>query len=123
MSTQQTGDVYAAKDLQSFIANLPQEIIDEVPPAEVAPQESFTFDPPVVQAEPMKEKPPTFQCTECNRTLTRKRYLTTHRFRHLPYEARPHGCSECPKRYVNKWSLKRHLKVKHATVDKTATNV
>ena len=119
MTSQQPTDVYAAPDLQSFIANLPQEIIDEVPPSAVATQTPVTFDPPVVQSEPKEEKAKTFHCGECNRTLTRKRYLSTHRFRHLPYEARPYGCSECPKKYVTKWSLERHTKTKHATADKT----
>lgn len=117
----QSLDVYDAPDLQSFIANLPQEIIDEVSLPSENPSKTDeaqitgnTTSSPAIVSEPQEVKPKNYLCTDCNRVLTRHRYLSSHRFRHMPYADRPYGCTKCFKKYVTKWSLARHLKLKHS---------
>ena len=137
MASSSASDVYQANDLRDFIANLPQEIIDEVVkdiplPGEVseAPY-PVNVMPPTAMAEGSKagaapvaevnnaapSTPVTraFVCTTCNRSLKRRRHLRNHQFSHRPYGERPYGCTKCGKKYISKWALTRHNKVKHST--------
>ncbi|KAH7693360.1 C2H2-type transcription factor Trm2 [Aphelenchoides avenae] len=133
MASSSTSDIYQANDLRDFIANLPEEILDEVVkdiplPGEVTetasnlnstllPAAAEAATAPAADAANAAPSTPVsraFVCTTCNRALKRRKHLRNHQYSHRPYDERPYGCTKCGKKYISKWALTRHCKVKHS---------
>ncbi|KAH7703570.1 hypothetical protein AAVH_29262 [Aphelenchoides avenae] len=108
MASSSSSDVYQANDLRDFIANLSQEILDEVVkdiplPGEV-PETTFNLN---TNLPPLQQKRPQL-------LRTRSMPPLLHPSRPSPYGERPYGCTKCGKKYISKWALTRHCKVKHS---------